>query len=280
MKEKFDQLSAECSKLTTRRYSTSFSLGIRFLDKELHDPIYAIYGFVRLADEIVDSFHGYDKQLLLDHFKKDCFDAIADGISLNPILNSFQQTVRDYSIDHQLINQFLYSMEMDLDPIEVTYTQEKYEEYILGSAEVVGLMCLCVFTGGDKQVYNQLKPCAMKLGSAFQKINFLRDIGADYLQLNRSYFPGVDLAQFTETDKRRIELDIEADLTEALKGIRELPRSSRRGVFLAYRYYQKLFEKIKLAGACTVFSTRFRISNSRKLALLFDTLLKHKLNWI
>jgi len=280
MKEKFDQLSAECSKLTTRRYSTSFSLGIRFLDKKLHDPIYAIYGFVRLADEIVDSFHDYDKQSLLDQFKKDCFDAIANGISLNPVLNSFQHTVRTYGIDHLLISQFLYSMQMDLDLANQNYTQQKYEEYILGSAEVVGLMCLYVFTGGDKRVYDELKPSAMKLGSAFQKINFLRDIGADYLQLNRCYFPGVNLAQFTETDKRTIELDIEADLSEALKGIRELPRSSRRGVFLAYRYYQKLFEKIKLAGACTVFSTRFRISNSRKIALLFDTMLKHKLNWI
>jgi 15-cis-phytoene synthase len=278
MKEKFDQLSAECSKLTTSRYSTSFSLGIRFLDKKLHDPIYAIYGFVRLADEIVDSFHDYDKQVLLEQFKKDCFEAIAKGISLNPILNSFQQTVHSYGIDHQLINQFLDSMEMDL--ANQNYTQQKYEEYILGSAEVVGLMCLYVFTGGDKQTYEELKPRAMKLGAAFQKINFLRDIGADYLQLNRSYFPGVNLAQFTETDKRMIELDIEADLSEALKGIRDLPRSSRRGVFLAYRYYQKLFEKIKLAGACTVFSTRFRISNRRKIALLFDTLLKHKLNWI
>nr|WP_294793454.1 phytoene/squalene synthase family protein [uncultured Mucilaginibacter sp.] len=278
MKEKFDQLSAECSKLTTRRYSTSFSLGIRFLDKDLHDPIYAIYGFVRLADEIVDSFHDYDKQVLLNQFKKDCFEAIENGISLNPILNSFQQAVHCYSIDHQLINQFLESMEMDLG--RHNYTQQKYEEYILGSAEVVGLMCLYVFTGGNQLMFEELKPRAMKLGAAFQKINFLRDIGADYLQLNRTYFPGVDLAQFTETDKRKIELDIEADLCEALKGIRALPRSSRRGVFLAYRYYQKLFEKIKLAGACTVFSTRFRISNSRKIALLFDTLLKHKLNWI
>ncbi len=278
MKEKFDQLSAECSKLTTRRYSTSFSLGIRFLDKELHDPIYAIYGFVRLADEIVDSFHDYDKQVLLDQFRKDCFEAIANGISLNPILNSFQQTVRRYDIDHTLINQFLDSMEMDLGKLD--YTQQKYEEYILGSAEVVGLMCLCVFTGGNKETFSYLKPRAMKLGAAFQKINFLRDIGADYLQLNRTYFPGVNLEQFTEADKRTIEQDIEADLSEALIGIRELPRSSRRGVFLAYRYYQKLFEKIKLAGACSVFSTRFRISNGRKIALLFDTMLKHKLNWI
>lgn len=278
MKEKFDQLSAECSKLTTRRYSTSFSLGIRFLDKKLHDPIYAIYGFVRLADEIVDSFHDYDKQLLLDRFKADCFEAIEGGISLNPILNSFQQTVNIYGIDHTLINQFLYSMEMDLG-IQ-SYDQDKYEEYILGSAEVVGLMCLSVFTGGNKQTYEQLKPGAMKLGAAFQKINFLRDVGADYEQLKRCYFPGVDLAKFTEADKRNIEVDIEADLLEALKGIRQLPRSSRRGVFLAYRYYQKLFEKIKLAGACTVFSTRFRISNRRKIALLVDTMLKHKLNWI
>jgi len=278
MKEKFDQLSAECSKLTTKRYSTSFALGIRFLDKKLHDPIYAIYGFVRLADEIVDSFHNYDKQALLQQFKKETFEAIANGISLNPILNSFQQTVNTYGIDHTLIKQFLYSMEMDLGIQD--YNQEKYEQYILGSAEVVGLMCLYVFTGGDQNSYDQLKPRAMKLGAAFQKINFLRDIGADYLQLNRTYFPGVDLAKFTETDKRKIELDIEADLKEALMGIRELPRSSRRGVFLAYRYYQKLFDKIKLARACTVFSKRFRISNSRKIALLVDTLLKHKLNWI
>ena len=278
MKEKFDRLSAECSKLTTKRYSTSFSLGIRFLDKHLHAPIYAIYGFVRLADEIVDSFHDHDKQLLLDQFKAQCFEAIDCGISLNPILNSFQHTVRTYSIDHQLIHQFLKSMEMDLYKQE--YDQQKYEEYILGSAEVVGLMCLYVFTGGDQQTYEALKPSAMRLGAAFQKINFLRDIGADFNQLNRSYFPDVDLERFDECDKQKIEEDIDEDLKEALVGIRMLPRSSRRGVFLAYRYYQQLFKKIKLAGARAVFSKRFRISNRRKIALLFDTMVKHRLNWI
>ncbi|MGN6397244.1 MAG: phytoene/squalene synthase family protein [Mucilaginibacter sp.] len=278
MKEKFDRLSAECSKLTTRRYSTSFSLGISFLDKELHDPIYAIYGFVRLADEIVDSFHDYNKRQLLEQFKMDCFEAIDKGISLNPILNAFQETVRKYQIDHQLISQFLRSMEMDLE--DQDYDQQKYEEYILGSAEVVGLMCLYVFTGGDKNRYEALRPKAMRLGAAFQKINFLRDIGADYLQLNRTYFPEIDLANFTESDKKRIEEDIEKDFKAALEGIRELPRSSRRGVYLAYQYYRELFEKIQISRACAVFSKRFRVSNGRKLLLLFDTLLKHKLGWI
>ncbi|MFD2872319.1 phytoene/squalene synthase family protein [Mucilaginibacter ximonensis] len=278
MKEKFDRLSAECSKLTTRRYSTSFSMGISFLDKELHGPIYAIYGFVRLADEIVDSFHDYNKKQLLEQFKKDCFEAINLGISLNPILNAFQHTVNKYQIDHQLIEQFLHSMEMDLSSQQ--YDQQSYEEYILGSAEVVGLMCLYVFTGGNKNSYEVLKPKAMRLGAAFQKINFLRDIGADYLQLNRTYFPEIDLANFTENDKKKIEEDIEKDFDAALEGIRELPRSSRRGVYLAYQYYRALFEKIQLARACAVFSKRFSVSNSRKLVLLVNTLLKHKLNWI
>lgn len=278
MKEKFDRLSAECSKLTTRQYSTSFSLGISFLDKELHKPIYAIYGFVRLADEIVDSFHNYNKRELLEQFKLDCFDAIEKGISLNPILNTFQETVNKYGIDRQLIHQFLHSMEMDLN--DHNYDQQKYEEYILGSAEVVGLMCLYVFTGGDKISYDALRPKAMRLGAAFQKINFLRDIGADYLQLNRTYFPEIDLANFTETDKKKIEADIEKDFKAALEGIRELPRSSRRGVYLAYQYYRELFQKIRLAGARSVFSKRFRVSNGRKLLLLFHTLLKHRLNWI
>ena len=278
MKEKFDRLSAECSKLTTRRYSTSFSLGISFLDKELHDPIYAIYGFVRLADEIVDSFHEFNKTELLEQFKHDCFEAIGKGISLNPILNAFQETVNKYQIDQQLIYQFLHSMEMDLKAQE--YDQQKYEEYILGSAEVVGLMCLYVFTGGDKNCYEALRPKAMRLGAAFQKINFLRDIGADYVQLKRTYFPEIDLTNFTESDKKRIEEDIKKDFDAALEGIRELPRSSRRGVYLAYQYYRELFEKIQVARACSIFSKRFRVSNRRKLFLLFDTLLKHKLNWI
>jgi phytoene/squalene synthetase len=278
MKEKFDHLSAECSRITTRRYSTSFSLGIRFLNKNLHDPIYAIYGFVRLADEIVDSFHDYNKAALLEQFKKDCFEAIDHGISLNPILNSFQQVVRDYNIDHQLIHTFLKSMEMDLE--QQKYTEVIYQEYILGSAEVVGLMCLFVFTGGDLPLYYQLMPSAMKLGSAFQKINFLRDIGTDYLQLNRTYFPEVDLQHFTDTDKRKIEQEIELELNEALAGIKKLPLSSRRGVYLAYQYYRELLEKIKLSHACTVFSKRFRISNARKLVLLCDVLLKNQMRLI
>ena len=278
MKEKFDRLSAECSKLATRRYSTSFFLGINFLDKELHKPIYAIYGFVRLTDEIVDSFHNYDKRELLNKFRKDCFEAIELGISLNPILNAFQETVNNYHIDHQLINQFLHSMEMDLD--DQHYDQQKFEEYILGSAEVVGLMCLYVFTNGNKARYEALKPGAMRLGAAFQKVNFLRDIGADYLQLNRSYFPGIDLKHFSETDKKKIEQEIEQDFNEALKDIRKLPKSSRRGVYLAYQYYRELFKKIKLASACVVFSKRFRISNGSKLILIFDTLLKHQLNYL
>ncbi len=278
MKEKFDRLSAECSRITTQRYSTSFSLGIRFLDKELHQPIYAIYGFVRLADEIVDSFHDYNKAGLLEQFKKDCFEAIENGISLNPILNSFQQVVRDYNIDHQLIHTFLRSMEMDLEM--QNFNEEKYQEYILGSAEVVGLMCLFVFTGGDLNLYYQLMPCAMKLGSAFQKINFLRDVGADYLHLNRTYFPNVDLANFTEVDKKKIEQGIEGELDEALEGIKKLPCSSRRGVYLAYQYYRHLFEKIKVSRACAVFSKRFRISNAQKMVLLCNVVLKHQMNLI
>ena len=278
MKEKFDRLSAECSRITTQRYSTSFSLGIRFLDKELHQPIYSIYGFVRLADEIVDSFHDYNKGKLLKQFKIDCFEAIENGISLNPILNSFQHVVRRYAIDHQLIYAFLASMEMDLK--KQNYDKEQFQQYILGSAEVVGLMCLYVFTGGERNLYEELKPSAMKLGSAFQKINFLRDIGTDYLFLNRTYFPNVDLTNFTDADKKMIELDIEKEFNEALKGIRKLPASSRRGVYLAYRYYHQLFEKIKLSRACSVFSKRFRISNARKVMLLCNVLVKHQMNLI
>ncbi|HZZ75122.1 MAG TPA: phytoene/squalene synthase family protein [Puia sp.] len=278
MKEKFDRLSAECSRITTQSYSTSFSLGIRFLDKKLHDPIFAIYGFVRLADEIVDSFHDYNKAALLEQFKKDCFKAIDNGISLNPILNSFQQVVRDYKIDHELIHAFLRSMEMDLDKQE--YNEETYQQYILGSAEVVGLMCLYVFTEGNISLYYELMPAAMKLGSAFQKVNFLRDIGADFLELNRTYFPQVNLANFTDNDKKKIELDIEAELNEALTGIRKLPDSSRRGVYLAYQYYRQLFEKIKISSACAIFSKRFRLSNARKMVLLCDVLLKHQMHLI
>jgi phytoene synthase len=276
MKELFDQLSAECSKITTRRYSTSFSLGIYFLSKKIREPIYAIYGFVRFADEIVDSFHDYDKKYLLEKFKNDCFEAISQGISLNPVLNSFQKVVNEYAIDHELIQQFLSSMEMDLEP--AIYSKEKYESYILGSAEVVGLMCLCVFTGGDKPYYEHLKPYAMKLGSTFQKVNFLRDVKADYQMLNRNYFPGVDLSDFSDLEKRHIEREIEEEFKLALIGIKQLPLSSRSGVYLSYIYYKELFNKIKRTSANQMMDKRIRISNSHKIGLMFDSIIRYKIN--
>jgi phytoene synthase len=275
MKERFDRLSAACSKETTRLYSTSFSLGINFLAKELREPIYAIYGFVRLADEIVDSFHDYDKLFLLSKFKADCYEALELGISLNPVLNSFQRAVNDYNIGHELIGLFLTSMEMDLEQQE--YTAEKYDEYILGSAQVVGLMCLHVFTSGDEEMYLSLKPAAMKLGSAFQKVNFLRDINADYYELNRTYFPGIKPTLFSTAEKQRVEREIEIDFKEALTGIKALPGASKMGVYLAYVYYQKLFEKIKRTNAEKVMSERIRISNSHKFLLMMDSMLRYKM---
>jgi phytoene synthase len=276
MKERFDTLSAACSKATTRLYSTSFSLGIYFLSKDLRHPIYSIYGFVRLADEIVDSFHNYDKACLLAELRHDCFEAIRRGISLNPVLNSFQETVNKYHIKHELIDQFLKSMEMDLE--QRSYTIDQYDLYVLGSAQVVGLMCLQVFTGGDDTEFLRLKDPAMKLGSAFQKVNFLRDLKADYQDLSRAYFPGIDLANFSNDDKSAIEEAIREEFNEALKGIRLLPRSSRKGVYLAYVYYKKLFHKITKTTADKVMSERIRVSNSHKFILMFDSLVRHKLN--
>ncbi|UII26582.1 phytoene/squalene synthase family protein [Fulvivirga maritima] len=276
MKALFDQVSAKCSRLTTHHYSTSFSLGIRCLEKPLRDPICGIYGFVRLADEIVDSFHDYDKAALLKRFKDDTYQAIQDGISLNPILNSFQHVVSTYNIDKSLIDQFLLSMEMDLTQIE--YNTKSYEEYILGSAEVVGLMCLKVFCNGNEEQYESLKPYAMKLGSAFQKINFLRDLRDDYITLGRSYFPGVELNNFNQSHKEQIEQDIEAEFKIALTGIKKLPRSSKFGVYLAYIYYFSLFKKIKRTPSAHVMKRRIRIPNQQKISLLFYTYLKHRLN--
>ena len=279
MKELYDKVSLKCSRITTRSYSTSFSLGIRCLDKSLQDPICAIYGFVRFADEIVDTFHEYDKEKLLDEFKEDTYQAIDQGISLNPILHSFQNAVNHYNIDRELIDQFLYSMEMDLSPVE--YDQQKYETYILGSAEVVGLMCLKVFLDGNEEKYQELKPYAMKLGSAFQKINFLRDLRADYLGMGRTYFPNLEsMTDFNEENKRAIEADIEEDFRMGYEGIKKLPRSSRFGVYLAYVYYYSLFNKIKQTPSDHVMSTRIRIPNQRKFSLLFYTYLKHRLNLI
>ena len=276
MKELFDKLSAECSKITTQRYSTSFTLGIYFLDKKLRGPIYAIYGFVRFADEIVDSFHDYDKKYLLEKFKKDCFEAITFGISLNPVLNSFQKVVNDYNIDIELIELFLKSMEMDLE--DNVYSNETYEQYILGSAEVVGLMCLYVFTNGDKKFYEKLKPFAMKLGSTFQKVNFLRDVKADFMQLNRSYFPNVDLSNFREDQKKMIEKEIEEEFKIAFLGIKQLPSTSRKGVYLAYIYYKTLFGKIKGTSANEIMNKRIRISNGHKLSLMVDSMIRFKMN--
>ena len=276
MKEMFDTLSAKCSRETTRLYSTSFSLGILFFNKEVRHPIHAIYGFVRLADEIVDSFHDYPKSMMLAELKADCFTAIERGISINPVINSFQQVVNQYGINHNLITQFLNSMEMDLR--EQAYTTEKYEEYIMGSAQVVGLMCLHVFTNGNQEEFERLRIPAMKLGSAFQKVNFLRDVNADYQELNRTYFPDVNLSAFSEENKRAIELDILTELNEALNGIRQLPRSCRKGVYLAYVYYRQLFRKISNVPAEKVMSERIRVSNGHKFWLMFDSLIRYKLN--
>ncbi|MEJ5995980.1 phytoene/squalene synthase family protein [Pedobacter sp. Du54] len=276
MKELFDKLSADCSRITTQRYSTSFTFGIYFLDKKLRDPIYAIYGFVRFADEIVDSFHNYDKKYLLEKFKKDCFEAITFGISLNPVLNSFQKVVNEYNIDIELIELFLKSMEMDLE--DNVYSNETYEQYILGSAEVVGLMCLCVFTNGDKSFYEKLKPYAMKLGSTFQKVNFLRDVKDDFMQLNRSYFPNVDLANFREDQKKMIEKEIDEEFKVAVIGIKKLPLSSRKGVYLAYVYYKTLFEKIKNTGVNEIMNKRIRISNGQKFGLMLDSMIRFRMN--
>ena len=278
MKNLFDEVSYKTSKITTKTYSTSFSFGILALHKSLRKSIYNIYGFVRFADEIVDSFHDYDKYILFNKFKDDAFFAIDNKISLNPILNSFQETVNTYSIDLSLINNFLDSMEMDLS--ERSYNKENYNDYIHGSAEVVGLMCLKVFVNGNEQLYNKLKPTAMSLGSAFQKINFLRDANIDYSLLGRSYFPGVQLDNFSQSDKIKIEKDIEKDFKDALVGIKMLPSSSRGGVYLSYLYYYHLFKKIKHLSPSRILEDRIRIPNLEKLALMFKASFKNQLNLI
>lgn len=278
MKSLYDSVSAACSRTVTNRYSTSFSLGIRFLAGKFHAPVYAIYGFVRLADEIVDSFHGYEKKALLDRFRSDTNDAIEHGISLNPILNSFQQAVRTYGIEPELIETFFESMYMDLD--KHGYSRKKYDRYILGSAESVGLMCLRVFCAGDARLYESLKDPASRLGAAFQKVNFLRDMKADKELLGRVYFPGVDFATFGNDAKRHIEDEIQSDFTRALEGIRRLPHGSRAGVYLAYYYYLALFRKIRSLPADTVKSRRIRVSNPAKMGLMIHSLIKYRLNLI
>lgn len=276
MKDLFDKVSLKSSKMVTNAYSTSFSLGIKFLSNRFHDPIYSVYGFVRFADEIVDSFHDFNKKELLADFRKQTYAAIEQKISLNPILNSFQSAVNEYNIPVELIDTFLDSMEMDLENIE--YDRSAYEKYILGSAEVVGLMCLKVFLEGDEETYQKLKPEAMALGSAFQKINFLRDLNADYDKLGRTYFPGVNLEEFNDETKRQIEEEIEEDFYQGYLGIKKLPKAARFGVYVAYVYYYSLFSKIKSTPSSAILQQRIRIPNNQKFALLFKSYIRHSFN--
>jgi 15-cis-phytoene synthase len=276
MKDIFDRISVRTSRITTHMYSTSFSLGIRVFKKRYHEPIYAIYGFVRFGDEIVDSFHGFDKKKLLQKFRNDTFEAIKDGISLNPILNSFQAVVNRYNIDHELIEHFLNSMEMDLD--FTRHDTESFRKYILGSAEVVGLMCLQVFVNGDREWYDSLKPQAMALGSAFQKVNFLRDLNADKGVLGRSYFPGLDVTMLDEQTKNGIIEEIEKEFQFAYQGIMQLPHGARFGVYVAFVYYQSLLRKIKRTHSSVIMSERVRIPNREKYGLLISSAFRHAVN--
>ena len=268
-KEIFDVVSLECSKNITKAYSTSFSLAIRLLDKEYQNAIYSIYGFVRLADEIVDSFHDYNKSKLLNELRYSTIDAIEKNISLNPIINSFQNTVKKYNIEWMLIDSFLESMEYDLS--NTNCTDKAYKKYIKGSAEAVGLMCLQVFTNNKNGQYQKLKPHAESLGSAFQKINFLRDLNEDYTTLNRVYFPNLDITKFSNTEKKIIESDISKDFEDGLVGIKLLEKNAQKGVYLAYKYYINLFNKIKKEDAKDMLKSRIRISNIKKIIILISS---------
>lgn len=274
MQELYRDTCLECSKVITKRYSTSFSLGIRAFDKKYRYPIYAIYGFVRYADEIVDTFHEFDKESLFKNFKADTYQAIAQKISLNPVLHSFQYAVNKYNIPHDLIEAFLHSMEMDIDKSK--YDPEQYNEYIYGSAEVIGLMCLMIFCEGDLKVYENLTPYARSLGAAFQKINFLRDIKSDYYDRGRVYFPNVEFAEFCEAQKLIIEEDIQKDFDHGLEGIKRLPDGARLGVYIAYRYYLDLFKKIKNLPATEVSKKRIRVADGRKAYLFLEAYFKNK----
>jgi phytoene synthase len=276
MMDLFHEVSQDCSRITTEKYSTSFSSAIKLLHKDLRTPICNIYGFVRFADEIVDTFHGFDKALLFEEFKKATYDAIERGISLNPILHSFQMTVNQYGIDHALIDAFLYSMELDLG--KHTYDRAGYETYIYGSAEVVGLMCLYIFCEGNQAQYDALKPAAKSLGSAFQKVNFLRDVKADFEGLDRMYFPDCDFANFTQADKLAIEQDIQKDFDEAYAGILNLPIKARFGVYVAYKYYLSLFKKIQRLEPAHILESRVRIPDYGKAFILAKAGIRSQLN--
>tara|TARA_B000000565_G_scaffold153981_1_gene116535 strand:+ start:251 stop:1090 length:840 start_codon:yes stop_codon:yes gene_type:complete len=277
MKELFDKISEECSKNVTKSYSTSFSLATKMLSSNIRQDIYNIYGFVRFADEIVDTFHSYNKKELFKRFVDDLNHSLKQKISLNPILNSFQKTVHKYNIDRDLINSFLKSMEQDLKKKKYESLQE-YKEYIYGSADVVGLMCLKVFVSGRNDDYKKLKPYAMSLGSAFQKVNFLRDINDDYKKLNRIYFPGVDYGTFNDDVKNNIMIDIEKDFAKALKGIYMLPNNSKFGVYAAYKYYKRLLRKLERASYLQIKSERVRVPNYQKVDVLARSYVRYRLN--
>jgi len=274
----FHKVSQLCSRITTEEYSTSFASAIRLLNKDLRAPIYNVYGFVRFADEIVDTFHSYDKVALLDEFKKETYEAINRKISLNPILHSFQLTANQYHISPELIEAFFKSMELDLSKQQ--YEISCYKEYIYGSAEVVGLMCLRVFCDGNNELYERLKPFARSLGAAFQKVNFLRDVKSDYHELNRTYFPGVDFSNFSPCSKQQIEEEIAADFRHAYEGILLLPWKARFGVYVAYKYYQSLFKKIRRTQPSQILETRIRIPNYRKAMILVRAGVKNQLKLI
>jgi phytoene/squalene synthetase len=272
----YNQVTAQTSKYTTLSYSSSFSSAIGLLHKDLRQPIYDIYGFVRFADEIVDTFHEFDKKELLAQFKSDTYDALAKGISLNPILHRFQLTYNQFGIDPALLEAFLYSMEMDLS--KQAYQEETYNTYIYGSAEVIGLMCLQIFCEGDKTQYEQLKPAAQRLGAAFQKVNFLRDIQADFEGLERMYFPNCDFSAFTQADKNTIEADIQADFEAALEGVKSLPMKCQFGVYVAYKYYYALFRKIKRTPPEAMLTKRIRIPDFGKFFILLNAKLRASLH--
>ena len=277
MKTLFDSVSYHCSKVVTTSYSTSFSLATKMLASSIRQDVYNIYGFVRFADEIVDSFHDYDKEALLNQFETDLEQALKNKISLNPILNAFQHTYHKCNIEKHMVDAFMKSMRLDLSKTKYT-TEQEYKEYIYGSADVVGLMCLKVFVKGDNEQYEKLKDTAMSLGSAFQKVNFLRDLKADHELLDRTYFPNTDLTNLTEEDKLFIINDIENDFNNGLQGIKQLPIEAKFGVFMAYRYYNQLLKKLKKTPALEIKNTRIRVPNYKKAELLTRSYVKYQLN--
>ncbi len=279
MKELFDIVSQSCSKSVTNAYSTSFSLATKMLAPTIRQDIYNIYGFVRFADEIVDTFHEYNKEKLFNNFEVSLEDALNDKISLNPILNSFQHTVHKYNIDKELIDSFMKSMRLDLS--KSTYkTEDEYKQYIYGSADVVGLMCLKVFVKGNTERYEELKDAAMSLGSAFQKVNFLRDLKADFEGLSRTYFPNTNLEALDEMSKQKIIDDIEADFKKGYAGILNLPTEAKFGVFMAYRYYRRLLKKLAKTPAIEIKNTRIRVPNYEKFGLLTRSYVKYQLKLV